>query len=335
MDGLNEATGDLLVLGLYSLFYIFASILLHTVLGSVHGQAEDGRGLATVDKLPPEMLLQIFSLLPYSDILSVRCTNKSWNKLSQVEGLLKSVATRDFIWAPELIEHLPPYLEMTTETEDRNLYYLGQMLGLYKLCPDTSHERKAVYKQMNLEGTLDAPYIYCKDSTWKASDIMGSSNAYFWNTTASPTTSPWVDCDDYYGPVLVVRALAELPPACAITLSCPRVPEDLTCPETMGDYVATSHYICGRPVYKHVDRDIVLAVDSDGDGYWVVRSVVDGDVGDAENTAKKYLWGPEALTLCLKKDDLMNDDDTNWWTNDEERDLPELEVKCVTHGAAA
>ena len=331
MDGLNEVTGDLLVLGIYSLFYIIASVLLHTVLGSVHVQAEDGRGLTTIDKLPPEMLIQIFSLLSYGDILSVRCTNKSWQKLSQVKGLLKSVATRDFTWAPELIQYLPPYLEMTTETEDRNLYYLGQMLGLYKLCPDTSHERKAVYKQMNLEGAITIPYIYCKDSTWKASFTMGSSNADFWNATASPTTSAWVNGS---GHVTTVRALAKLPPACAITLSCPRVPEDMTCPEVMGDYMATSHYISGRPVYKHVDRDLVLAV-LPGPGDWMVRSVVDGDVGDAENTSKKYLLGPRALTSCLKQDDSMNDDDTNWWIWSEGRDLPELEVKCVTHGAAA
>ena len=280
------------------------------------------------------MWLQIFSHLPYSDILSVRCTNKSWQKISQDEGLLKSVATRDFTWAPELIQYLPPYLEMTTETENRIYYYLdGQTLGLYKLCPDTSHERKAVYKQMNLEGTLDAPYIFCKNSTWKASFTMGSSNANFWNTTASPTTSTWVgiDSDDI---MVLVRALAQMPPACAITLSCPRVPEDMTCPEVMGDYMATSHYISGRPVYKHVDRDLVLAV-LPGPGDWMVRSVVDGDVGDAENTSKKYLLGPRALTSCLKQDDSMNDDDTNWWIWSEGRDLPELEVKCVTHGAAA
>ena len=107
----------------------------------------------------------------------------------------------------------------------------------------------------------------------------------------------------------------------------------MTCPEVMGDYVATSHYISGRPVFKHVDRDLVLAVNSDGD--WVVRSVVDGDVGDAEGTAIEYLWGPDAQTSCLKQDDSMNDDGTNWWINDEGRYLPELEVKCVTHGAAA
>ena len=252
MDGLNEVTGDLLVLGIYSLFYIIASVLLHTVLGSVHVQAEDGRGLTTIDKLPPEMLLQVFSHLPYSDILSVRCTNKSWQKISQDEGLLKSVATRDFTWAQELIQYLPPYLEMTAK--DNRIYYSDDdltTLGLFKLCPDTSHERKAVYKQMNLEGTLDALYIFCKNSTWKVSDIMGSSNAYFWNTTASPTTSAW---DDGSGHVTTVRvrALAKLPPACAITLSCPRVTEDMTCPEVMGDYVATSQYSLGRLIFKHV-----------------------------------------------------------------------------------
>ena len=94
-----------------------------------------------------------------------------------------------------------------------------------------------------------------------------------------------------------------------------------------------SHYISGRAVFKHVDRELVLAVNSDGD--WVVRSVVDGDVGDAEGTAIEYLWGPDAQTSCLKQDDSMNDDGTNWWINDEGRYLPELEVKCVTHGAAA
>ena len=100
--------------------------------------------------------------------------------------------------------------------------------------------------------------------------------------------------------------------------------------------MATSHYISGRPVYKHVDRDLVLAVIPSGPGGWVVRSVVDGDVGDAENTSKKYLLGPRALTSCLKQDDSMNYDDTTctWWINDEGRYLPELEVKCVTHGAA-
>ena len=77
---------------------------------TIYGEAEDDGGQATIDKLPPEMWLQIFSHLPYSDILSVRCTNKSWQKLSQDKGLLKTVATRDFTWAPELIEHLPPFL---------------------------------------------------------------------------------------------------------------------------------------------------------------------------------------------------------------------------------
>ena len=61
---------------------------------NVQGEAKDGIG-----KLPPEVLLQIFSNLLYSDLLSVRSTQKSWQKLSQDKGLLKSIATRDFTWA--------------------------------------------------------------------------------------------------------------------------------------------------------------------------------------------------------------------------------------------
>ena len=233
---------------------------------------------------------------------------------------------------------MPPYLEITTE--DRTNYSDTSTLGLYKLCPKTCNERKAVYEQMNVEG-ITTNYIYCENSTWKASSIVGNKKYYFLTAktaTASPTASILeysYDGDDGIGndDMVQVTALSQLPHACAITLSCPSVPEDMTCPEVMGDYMATSHYISGRPVYKHVDRDLVLAV-LPGPGDWMVRSVVDGDVGDAENTSKKYLLGPRALTSCLKQDDSMNDDDTNWWIWSEGRDLPELEVKCITHGTA-
>ena len=304
---------------------------VQTVHDFVQGETKDGIG-----KLPPEVLLQIFSNLLYSDLLSVRSTQKSWQKLSQDKGLLKSIATRDFTWAPDLIQHLPPYLEITTE--DRTNYSDTSTLGLYKLCPKTCNERKAVYEQMNVEG-ITTNYIYCENSTWKASSIVGNKKYYFLTAktaTASPTASIWeysYDGDDGIGndDMVLVTALSQLPPACAITLSCPSVPEDMTCPEVMGDYVATSQYSWGRLIFKHVDRELVLAVNSNC--YWVVRSVVDGDVGDLEDMAKEYLWGPADLLPCvshLRQDDWMYDDD---WIADEDRYLPELEVKCATHAA--
>ena len=61
--------------------------------------------------------------------------------------------------------------------------------------------------------------------------------------------------NDDMGMVLLTAPLSQLPPACAITLRCPSVPEDMTCPEPRGDCVATSHFIWGRSIYKHVDTD--------------------------------------------------------------------------------
>ena len=87
------------------------------------------------------------------------------------------------------------------------------LVSLYKLCPEISHKRKAVYEQMNVEG-MQTRYIYCNN--------------------------------DDMGMVLLTAPLSQLPPACAITLSCPSVPEGMTCPELRGDNAATSHFIWGR-----------------------------------------------------------------------------------------
>ena len=103
--------------------------------GVLQGEAEDD-----IVKLPTEILPLIFFYLPYSDLLSVRVTHKNWQKLSQDEGLLKSIATRDFTWAPDLIQHLLPFLEITSEDRINH----SSTLGLYKLCPEISYERKAV-----------------------------------------------------------------------------------------------------------------------------------------------------------------------------------------------
>ena len=103
--------------------------------GVLQGEAEDD-----IVKLPTEILPLIFFYLPYSDLLSVRVTHKNWQKLSQDEGLLKSIATRDFTWAPDLIQHLLPFLEITSEDRINH----SSTLGLYKLCPEISYERKTV-----------------------------------------------------------------------------------------------------------------------------------------------------------------------------------------------
>ena len=96
---------------------------VQTVHDFVQGEAKDGIG-----KLPPEVLLQIFSNLLYSDLLSVRSTQKSWQKLSQDKGLLKSIATRDFTWAPDLIRHLPPFHEITIEDRTNHSSTLSKSL---------------------------------------------------------------------------------------------------------------------------------------------------------------------------------------------------------------
>ena len=111
----------------------------------IQSSDEDAEGSRTVADMPPEVLLQIFSFLPYEDLVAVRLTNKRWKELSQDESLLKRIATRDFTWASELIKYLPPYLEITADP-----YYCDEKpLGLYKLCPDISHGGKAVYEQMD------------------------------------------------------------------------------------------------------------------------------------------------------------------------------------------
>ena len=52
--------------------------------------------MTTIASLPREVLLQIFSLLGYRDLVSVRRTCKLWHRLSQDDGLLRRIARRDF-----------------------------------------------------------------------------------------------------------------------------------------------------------------------------------------------------------------------------------------------
>ena len=52
--------------------------------------------MTNIAMLPREVLLQIFSLLGYRDLVSVRRTCKLWHSLSQDDGLLRRIARRDF-----------------------------------------------------------------------------------------------------------------------------------------------------------------------------------------------------------------------------------------------
>ena len=123
-----------------------------------------------------------------------------------------------------------------------------------------------------------------------------------------------------------VTSLQQLPPSCAINISCPAVPEDMANPEVMGNYVATSHYCWGRVVFKHVDRRLVLVVNDRG--VWVVRYVFDEE---------EFIWGPYHVGTCPSQiaqdewdyrttDD--DDDDDGWLTT---RHFPKLVIKCLKH----
>ena len=52
--------------------------------------------MTTIAMLPREVLLQIFSLLGYRDLISVRRTCQLWHGLSQDHGLIQKIARRDF-----------------------------------------------------------------------------------------------------------------------------------------------------------------------------------------------------------------------------------------------
>ena len=50
--------------------------------------------MTTIDLLPREVLLQIFSLLGYRDLISVRRTCKLWHRLSQDDILLQNIGRK-------------------------------------------------------------------------------------------------------------------------------------------------------------------------------------------------------------------------------------------------
>ena len=133
-----------------------------------------------------------------------------------------------------------------------------------------------------------------------------------------------------------LTSLQQLPPFCAINISCPAVPEDMANPEVMGDYVATSHYCWGRVVLKHVDRELVLVVNDRG--VWVVRDEVfdeEDDVLDEEDYVvykEEYIRGPYHVGTCPSQ---VAQDDWDYGTLDGRwrtmRLLPKLAIKCLKH----
>ena len=52
--------------------------------------------MATLANFPPEVLLRIFSLLCYRDLVTARRTCVQWRNLSMEEGLLRTIKERDF-----------------------------------------------------------------------------------------------------------------------------------------------------------------------------------------------------------------------------------------------
>ena len=54
--------------------------------------------MATIEILPREVLLQIFSLLPYSDLVSIGRTCKHWHSLGKDYDLLQMIVKREFSW---------------------------------------------------------------------------------------------------------------------------------------------------------------------------------------------------------------------------------------------
>ena len=130
--------------------------------GVLQGEAEDD-----IVKLPMEILPQ--SYLPFSDLLSVRVEHKSWRELSQDKGLLKSIATTDFTWAPDVIQHFPLFLRSLPKTELTTPSHLVSTNYVQK----SAMKEKQSYEQMNVEG-IHTRYIYCNSSMWKAPLILGN-----------------------------------------------------------------------------------------------------------------------------------------------------------------
>ena len=55
--------------------------------------------MATTEILQREVLLQIFSLLSFEDLVSVGRTCKHWHGLSKDDVLLQMIVKRDFSWS--------------------------------------------------------------------------------------------------------------------------------------------------------------------------------------------------------------------------------------------
>ena len=268
--------------------------------------------MTTIDDLLPELLLQIFGHLEYRDIVSVGKTRQQWHDLSQDEQLLQKIESRDF--TPETWPHrndtLVPYLCVSSTGSTFN-----RVLGLYALQTGTRHGGKPVYEQMGGEYKI---FYDSRNNVWTVARTFGT----YWKllraktTTTNPTTAAWQKaCGDHDDVPLTIAAMLQLPPACSVIISCGCQSKCKRHPEVLGEYAATAQYMLGRVVYKHVDQELYLAVETERlDGRWTVRRK------DEEGRWAGGGWllhSNAAPTLCPAE---------GAWNDDH------LVVKCLIHG---
>ena len=251
----------------------------------------------------------------------------------------KKSNVKDKAKPPPSSEAWPPYLSLTSTGGAAD--YQSGALGLYQLSPDSTHEDKPVYKQM--DDFDNTRYLWSNSNTWTVSTDVGGGTAWLRAKTRSvhPTTPSW-QCREYAGGIyyddatLTVTGMTQPPPACSLLLSCSYpLPRDMKRPEVLGQYEDTGEYSLGRRVFRHTSRELYLAVGfqsvslySYGYGDWVVSS--EADVGDM------YLRSGSAPSHCPAHTRAANN---NHWgvkcweyrnTRNRWSDLPQLDVTCST-----
>ena len=269
--------------------------------------------MTTIDDLSPELLLQIFSNLEYRDIVSVGRTRKQWHQLSQDEQLLKKIKSRDF--TPETWPHrndtLVPYLCVSyTGDNPYNPYNpYNAYAGLYALQTGTRHGGKPVYEQMGGEYKI---FYDTSNNVWTVDYRNNWKLLRAKTTTSNPTTAAWQYAyGDHNDVPLRVAAMLQLPPACSVIISCGCQSKCKFHPEVLGEYAATAQYVRGRVVYKHVDKELYLAVAEHYNRWAVLRKDEGGRWGGAQ-----LLQSNVDPTLCPAE---------GAWNNDH------LVVKCLIH----
>ena len=261
----------------------------------------------TIDDLDEYALLQIFGHLEYRDIVSVGRTCKQWHQLSQDKQLMKKIESRDF--TPETWPHrndlLVPYLCVSSTGPTFNYWFFG----LYALQTGTRHGGKPVYEQMGGEYKI---FYDTSNNVWTVDYRNNWKLLRAKTTTSNPTTAAWQYAyGDHNDVPLRVAAMLQLPPACSVIISCGCQSQCKFHPEVLGEYAATAQYVRGRVVYKHVDKELYLAVAEHYNRWAVLRKDEGGRWGGAQ-----LLQSNVDPTLC-PAEVAWNDD--------------HLVVKCLIH----